>query len=67
MLVTLIYRNTKTKEINYSILRHLAGILMRRDAKLNEISNQYMDGLVEYVMEQIEKGYFTEETKFHKL
>ena len=67
LLVTLIYRNTKTKEINYSILRHLAGILMRRDAKLNEISNQYMDGLVEYVMEQIEKGYFTEETKFHKL
>jgi len=67
LLINLIYKNPKTKEVNYSILRHLAGILMRRDAQLNELGNSYMDGLVEYVMEQIEKGYFVEETKFHKM
>lgn len=66
LLFNLIYRNSKTKEINYSILRHLGGLLMKRDAKLNELSESYIDGLVEYVVEQIEKGCFTEETKFYK-
>lgn len=67
LLYSLIYKNTKTKEVNYSLMRQLASIIKNRDDKLNEMKDEYMDNLVASVMRDIESGYLTEETKFHIL
>lgn len=65
LLITLMYRYPKSKEINYSIVRHLADIVRDRENTLEELANNYMDGLVKYTEELERKGYTLEPSKPH--
>jgi hypothetical protein len=67
LLSSLIYKNKNSKEINYSLMRHIASILKQRDDELNDLKDDYMDNLVASIMKDIEAGILTEETKFHML
>lgn len=46
LLVNLMYRNIKKKEINYSVVRHLATLLIERNEKVEALSTEYIDNLI---------------------
>lgn len=65
LVYNLVYKDFKKHTTNYSVMRHLASLVKRRDDKLNEMSEEYWDSLIKSY-EELEKGMY-EETTFHIL
>ena len=66
LLLELIYKDRKTRTINYSLLRHLASIIRDRDNELENMKDEYFEYLLKDIDEGIKNGSLIE-TKLTKI
>lgn len=64
LIYTLVYKDSKKKQVNYSLLRHLGSMLRDRNNELENMKDEYFDALLKDIDRQEKEGTLPE-CNFH--